>query len=81
MTDTTYNVRIWELQTNEGARRTTFTVRWKVDSREWQRTFATRALASREASRKSGRYHTAASVLRELKARTKAARRRQDRKK
>jgi integrase len=43
--DTTYDVRIWELQINEGARRTTYTVRWKVAKREHGRTFATRALA------------------------------------
>jgi integrase len=43
--DTTYNVRIWELQVNAGARKTTYTVRWKVDKREFPRTFSTRALA------------------------------------
>ncbi len=48
-------------------------VRESVDRRRADVEFATRALASREASRKSGSYHSAASVLRELKARTKAA--------
>jgi hypothetical protein len=52
-------------------------VRESVDRRIADVDFATRALASREESRKSGRYHSAASVLRELKEQTRAARRKQ----
>lgn len=53
-------------------------VRESVDRREADAEFGVRALASREESRKSGRYHSAASVLRDLKAQTRAARKRQD---
>lgn len=50
-----------------------------VERRAADAALAAKALAAREDSRKSGRYHSGASVLRELKTVTKAARRRQDR--
>jgi len=53
-------------------------IRQSVERRSADAAFAARALAAREASRESGRYHSAASVLRELKVRTRAARRRQE---
>lgn len=56
-------------------------VRESVDRRTADAEFGARALASQKESRKSGRYHSAASVLRDLKAQTRAARRRQDRRK
>lgn len=52
-------------------------VRESVERRTADVDFGARALASREESRKSGRYHSAASVLRELKVQTALARRRQ----
>ncbi|MDP1827271.1 MAG: YlcI/YnfO family protein [Archangium sp.] len=56
-------------------------VRESVDRRTSDAEFGARALASREESRRSGRYHSAASVLRDLKAQTRAARKRQDKRK
>ena len=52
-----------------------------IERRTADAAFAERALASREASQKSGEYRSASAVLRELKTLTKAARRRQDRRK
>ena len=52
-----------------------------IERRAADAAFAERALSSRAASQQSGSYHSAASVLRELKTLTKAARRRQDRRK
>lgn len=46
MTVTTYDVRIWTIQSNKlagGGR--SYTVRWRVDKRRWKETFKTRALA------------------------------------
>lgn len=56
-------------------------VRESVDRRSADADFATRALASREESRKSGRYHSAAAVLRDLEAQTKAVKLRQGKRK
>jgi predicted transcriptional regulator len=53
-------------------------VRQSVERRTADEAFAARALAARDASRKSGRYHSAASVLADLKKITKAARRRRE---
>jgi hypothetical protein len=50
-------------------------VREVVERRAADAEFGARALASRAASKKSGRYHSAASVLRDLKAQTALARR------
>lgn len=50
-------------------------VREVVARRTADAEFGARALASREASKRSGRYHSAASVLRALKAQTTGARR------
>jgi hypothetical protein len=47
-----------------------------IERRAGDEAFAAKALAAREASRKSGRTHSAASVLRDLEATTAAARRR-----
>ncbi|MDP2274956.1 MAG: YlcI/YnfO family protein [Archangium sp.] len=49
-------------------------VRDSVDRRLADAEFGARALASRAESKKTGRYHSAASVLRELKVQTRAAR-------
>ena len=56
-------------------------VRDSVDRRLADAEFGARALASREESRKSGGYHSAASVLRDLKAQTRAARQRHGKRK
>jgi len=52
-------------------------VRESVDRRLADAEFGARALAARDEGRKTGRYHSAASVMRDLKAQTSAARRRQ----
>ena len=44
-TGTTYDVRVWGIQENAGARGKTYVVRWKVASRRWKATFRTAALA------------------------------------
>ena len=54
-------------------------IRQSIERREADKTFGARALESRNGSQKSGRYHSAASVLQDLKARTHAARKRQAR--
>jgi hypothetical protein len=54
-------------------------VRESVERRSADAEFGARALASRQDARKTGRYHSAASVLVDLKAQTRAARKRQDR--
>ncbi len=51
-------------------------IRKSVEVRAADEAFGKRALAAREASRKTGRYFSAATVLRDLKAQTRAARRR-----
>ncbi len=40
-----HSVRIWDLRTNAGKKRTTYSVRWIVGGEEQHRTFASRALA------------------------------------
>lgn len=40
-----YDVRIWAIRSYKGARGTTYTVRWRVNGREQQRTFKTHKLA------------------------------------
>ncbi|MCQ4080766.1 tyrosine-type recombinase/integrase [Streptomyces sp. RB6PN25] len=42
---TTYNIKVWKIATYKGARGTTYTVRWTLDSKEWRAPFGTRALA------------------------------------
>jgi integrase len=42
---TTYDVRVWAIGTYEGARGTSYIVRWKVGDRPWKDRFRTRALA------------------------------------
>lgn len=49
-------------------------VRDSVERRLSDAEFGARALASRAESKKTGRYHSAVSVLRELEAQTRAAR-------
>lgn len=56
-------------------------IRQSVDRRLADAAFGARALASREAARASGRYHDAASVLGDLRAQVKSARRQQARRK
>jgi hypothetical protein len=53
-------------------------IRQSIELRLADAAFAERALAARDASRASGRYYSAASVLRDLKSRTSAARRRRE---
>ena len=43
--DTTYDVRVWSIQENAGARGKTYLVRWRVAGRRWKATFKTAALA------------------------------------
>jgi hypothetical protein len=43
--DTTYDVRVWSIQQNVGARGKTYVVRWRVAGRRWKATFKTAALA------------------------------------
>ena len=43
--DTTYDVRVWSIQENAGARGKTYVVRWRVAGRRWKATFKTAALA------------------------------------
>ena len=56
-------------------------IRRSVERRLADAAFGARALASREAARESGRYHGVASVLGELRAQVKSARRQQARRK
>lgn len=46
-----YRVRVMALKTNRRPRGTTYTVRWSVAGKEFQRTFATKALGESERSR------------------------------
>lgn len=46
-----YRVRVMALKTNRRPRGTTYTVRWTVEGRDFQRTFATKALAESERAR------------------------------
>ncbi|MFF1295611.1 MULTISPECIES: tyrosine-type recombinase/integrase [unclassified Streptomyces] len=45
MDGSTYNVKIWKTSVYKGARKTTHTVRWELDGREWRAPFDTKALA------------------------------------
>ena len=41
----TYDVRLWNILTNKGTRRSTYTVRWFVSGAPFRKTFITKALA------------------------------------
>ncbi|MFI5986357.1 tyrosine-type recombinase/integrase [Streptomyces sp. NPDC051555] len=43
--ETTYNVKLWKTSVYKGTRKTTYTVRWELDGKEWRQPFATVALA------------------------------------
>ncbi|MFF4230071.1 tyrosine-type recombinase/integrase [Streptomyces sp. NPDC001820] len=43
--DTTYNVKIWKTSVYRGKRKSSYTVRWELEGREWRQPFATSALA------------------------------------
>ncbi|MFJ8631502.1 tyrosine-type recombinase/integrase [Streptomyces sp. NPDC093568] len=43
--DTTYNVKIWKTAVYRGKTKTTHTVRWELDGKEWRAPFSTKALA------------------------------------
>ncbi|MBA2950329.1 tyrosine-type recombinase/integrase [Streptomyces himalayensis] len=43
--DTTYNVKIWSIRVYRGKHKTSYSVRWALDGREWRAPFDTRALA------------------------------------
>ncbi|MFF4949764.1 tyrosine-type recombinase/integrase [Streptomyces chattanoogensis] len=43
--DTTYSVKIWSIRVYRGKRKTSYSVRWELDGREWRAPFATHALA------------------------------------
>ncbi|MGL5824034.1 MAG: hypothetical protein ACRCYU_04235, partial [Nocardioides sp.] len=43
--ETSYDVRIWSILRYDGQRRSTYTVRWKVDGKRWRKTFPNRAQA------------------------------------
>lgn len=43
--DTTYRVKFWKTSVYKGKTKTTYTVRWELDGREWRAPFITRALA------------------------------------
>lgn len=43
--DTTYDVKFWKTSVYEGRTKTTYTVRWELEGREWRKPFATVALA------------------------------------
>jgi hypothetical protein len=45
MMRSSYDVRIWNILANKGKRRTTYTVRWKVEGEPFRETFATLPLA------------------------------------
>ncbi|MFE5924106.1 hypothetical protein [Streptomyces sp. NPDC056468] len=45
MDGTTYNIKIWKISVYKGKRKTTHTVRWELDGREWRAPFDTFALA------------------------------------
>ncbi|ANZ18642.1 tyrosine-type recombinase/integrase [Streptomyces noursei] len=43
--DTTYSIKIWKTSVYRGQRKTTHTVRWELDGKEWRAPFSTKALA------------------------------------
>ncbi len=45
MDGTTYNVKIWKISVYKGKRKTTHTVRWELDGKEWRAPFDTFPLA------------------------------------
>ncbi|GHE61996.1 integrase [Streptomyces longispororuber] len=45
MDGTTYKVKIWKISVYKGKRKTTHTVRWELDGKEWRAPFATKPLA------------------------------------
>lgn len=45
MKRSSYNVRIWSIQTNNGKKKTSYTLRWSVDGHRSQDTFSTKKLA------------------------------------
>ncbi|MGK5627299.1 tyrosine-type recombinase/integrase [Streptomyces sp. URMC 123] len=45
MDGSTYNVKIWKTSVYKGKRKTTHTVRWQLDGKEWRAPFDTKALA------------------------------------
>ena len=45
MSETSYNVKVWKIETYRGTRATSHRVRWSVAGRRWRETFRTAALA------------------------------------
>ncbi|MFE6691062.1 tyrosine-type recombinase/integrase [Streptomyces sp. NPDC057743] len=43
--DTTYDVKFWKTSVYVGKRKTTYTVRWELEGKEWRKPFGTVALA------------------------------------
>ncbi|WP_405409769.1 tyrosine-type recombinase/integrase [Streptomyces decoyicus] len=43
--DTTYDVKFWKTSVYEGKKKTTYTVRWELEGKEWRKPFGTAALA------------------------------------
>ncbi|MFE7596302.1 tyrosine-type recombinase/integrase [Streptomyces sp. NPDC057494] len=43
--DTTYDVKFWKTSVYEGLKKTTYTVRWELEGKEWRKPFSTVALA------------------------------------
>ncbi|SOE13685.1 Phage integrase family protein [Streptomyces sp. 2323.1] len=43
--DTTYDVKFWKTSVYEGRKKTTYTVRWELEGKEWRKPFGTVALA------------------------------------
>ncbi|MFJ2895891.1 tyrosine-type recombinase/integrase [Streptomyces sp. NPDC087218] len=43
--DTTYDVKFWKTSVYEGKKKTTHTVRWELEGKEWRKPFATGPLA------------------------------------
>lgn len=44
-TETSYDVKVWKLETYRGTRTTSYRVRWSVAGKQWRRSFRTAALA------------------------------------
>ncbi|MFF3747730.1 tyrosine-type recombinase/integrase [Streptomyces kronopolitis] len=43
--DTTYDVKFWKTSVYQGTKKTTYTVRWELEGKEWRKPFGTVALA------------------------------------
>src|SRR5690348_2067976 len=43
--ETSYDVRVWKIESYQGTRTTTYRVRWSVAGRKWREPFRTHALA------------------------------------